>query len=89
MNTFYFNTGVKPENVSNFPYEYHKKVENVIKGTLCIPFDCDAPVDATLMFMCGDKNLPRTENVIVREVFNSSSPSKYAYFRLPEGVKHE
>ena len=26
MNTFYFNTGVNPSNISNFPYEYHKKV---------------------------------------------------------------
>ena len=49
MNTFYFNTGVRPETVHNpsFPYEYHKKVGNVIRGgVLQCPFDCDAPEDA-------------------------------------------
>ena len=82
MNTFYFNTGVRPERVSNFPYEYHREVGNVIRGTLCIPFDCDAPKDAKLLFMCGDDTLPREGDVIVREVFNTSSQSKYAYFRI-------
>jgi len=87
MNTFYFNTGVRPETVHNpsFPYEYHKKVGNVIRGgVLQCPFDCDAPEDAQLMFLCDNPELPesKAENVIVREVFNTSMISKYAYFRI-------
>lgn len=54
MNTFYFNTGVRPHTIHNpeFPYEYHKKVGNVIRnGVFQIPFDCDVPENATLMFL--------------------------------------
>ena len=83
MNTFYFNTGVQTLNISNFPYEYHKEVGNVISsnGVLQCPFDCDAPKDAALMFLCDNPDLPesKAENIIVREVFNSSMASKYAY----------
>ena len=87
MNTFYFNTGVRPETIFNppFAYEYHKNVGNVIRGgTLQCPFDCDAPKDALLLFLCDQKDLPesKSEKVIVREVFNTSMVSKYAYLRL-------
>jgi len=85
MNTFYFNTGVNPNNVINFPYEYHKKVGNVIRGgVLQCPFDCDAPEDASLMFLCDNPNLDESKasNVIVVPVSNTSMVSKYAYFRI-------
>lgn len=84
MNTFYFNTGVIPENVINFPYEYHKKVGNVINRTLLIPFTCDAPANAVFMFACDNPNLPesKSEGVVVKEIFNSNLCSKYAYFNL-------
>ncbi|MDA3779891.1 MAG: hypothetical protein PF487_06685 [Bacteroidales bacterium] len=91
MNRFYFNTGVKPNNsvnskyVSKFPFEYHKKIGNVIRGgVLQCPFDCDAPKNAKLMFLCNNPELDegKAENVIVREVFNTSMSSKYAYLRI-------
>lgn len=86
MNRFYFNTGVRPYNINNFPFEYHKKVGNVISGNgvLLCPFDCDAPENSTLMFLCDNPNLPesKAETVGVFEVFNTSLVSKYAYFRL-------
>jgi hypothetical protein len=68
-----------------FPYEYHKKVGNVIRGgTLQIPFDCDAPEDATFLFACDKSDLPEStaSNVKVCEIFNSNIGSKFAYFRI-------
>lgn len=85
MNKFYFNTGVNPYNVINFPFEYHKKVGDVIKGgTLQCPFECDAPKNSSLMFLCGNPDLAegKAENVKVVEVFNTSLASKYAYMRI-------
>lgn len=85
MNTFYFNTGVNPYNVINFPFEYHKKVGNVIKGgTLQCPFDCDAPENAQLMYLCDNPDLPESKNpnILVVPVFNTSMISKYAYFKV-------
>jgi hypothetical protein len=84
MNKFYFNTGVNPSNVINFPYDYHKEKGDVIRGTLLIPFECDAPADATFMFACDNPNLPEAQNnnIIVREMFNTNMQSKYAYFEL-------
>lgn len=82
---FYFNTGVRPENVTNFPYEYHRKIGNVIRGTLCIAFDCnDVPENASFMNGYDNPNLyDNVPNVIVREVIGGNMVSKYAYFSLP------
>ena len=83
MNTFYFNTGVNPKNVTNFPYEYHKNNGHLIKnGTLQIPFDCKAPKTAQLMWLCDNPNLDesKSKNVKVYPVFNTTMLSKYAYF---------
>jgi len=86
MKTFYFNTGVQTNTISNFPYEYHKKVGDVISdnGVLHCPFDCDAPENASLMFLCDNPDLDESKanNVIVCEVFNTSMVSKYAYLRI-------
>jgi hypothetical protein len=86
MNTFYFNTGVNAYNVTNFPYEYHKKVGNIIRsnGTLVIPMECDAPKNATFMFGCDKPDLPesKSNNVLVTPILNSNMCSKYAYFML-------
>ena len=88
MRVFYFNTGVKPANIFNppFPYEYHKKVGNVIKdGVLQTPFECeDVPEGETFMFACDNPALSESKatNVIVREIHNSNLVSKYAYFRI-------
>jgi hypothetical protein len=83
MKTFYFNTGVRPENVINFPYEYHNKVGNKIHGTLVIPFDCkDVPENAIFQFAC-DNDIPGYEHLLKKEIFNSNLCSKYAYFLLP------
>jgi len=84
MNKFYFNTGVKPQNITSFPYEYHKRVGNVIRGTLLIPFECDAPENATFLYACDNPKLPASDanNIKVCEIFNSNLLSKYAYFRV-------
>ena len=87
MNTFYFNTGVRPSTVHNppFPYKYHeKKGHSIARGVLEIPFDCDAPQDAEFLFGCDNPDLPESKipNVIVREIFNTSLVSKYAYFKV-------
>lgn len=84
MNTFYFNTGVQTRNIPNFPYEYHKKIGDVISsnGVLQRPFDCDAPKNAILKFLCNNPNLDNEKGngVEVFEIFNTSLVSKYAYF---------
>ena len=86
MNTFYFNTGVRPHTIHNpeFPYDYHKKQGHIIRNTLLIPFDCEAPKNATLLFLCDNPNLPNSqqENVLVAPVSNTTMHSKYAYFRI-------
>lgn len=53
-------------------------------GTKQIPFEADAPPKARLMFLCDDPNLSESTlpNVIVKEVFNTSMTSKYAYFNI-------
>lgn len=82
--TFYFNTGVRPESVSNFPYEYHRNVGNIIRGTLLIPFDCDnVPDGSTFAFACDDPSLEPEAGYIVREITGGNIISKYAYFNSP------
>lgn len=84
MKTFYFNTGVRPETVNNpsFPYEYHEKIGNVIRGTLLIPFKCNkVPKGATFAFACDNPDL-NPGQYIVREIIDSPGmASKYAYFK--------
>jgi hypothetical protein len=88
MQTFYFNTGVRPENVQNppFPYEYHKSIGNVIRGSLCIPFQCEnVPKDSEFVCACDNDNLhPGSKTIFVRKIAEGSNLiSKFAYFRLP------
>jgi hypothetical protein len=84
LNRFYFNTGVRPYTITNFPFEYHKRVGNVIRKTLLIPFECNAPENTAFMFACNNPEMPEAKqpNVIVREIFNSNLCSRYAYFRI-------
>lgn len=93
MNTFYFDTGVKPYCENCFGLNgkpiglYGRQVWR--GGTKQIPFDYDAPLNATFLFACDNPDLgeSKLENVIVREIFNSDLLSKYAYFRIkPEEV---
>jgi len=79
MNTFYFNTGVKPYNCNGLT-----KGQVWRNGEKQIPFDCDAPEDAVLMYLCSNPELDAASypNVIVREVFNTTMASKFAYFRI-------
>ena len=79
MNKFYFNTGVKPW--------YSPKLnegEVFINNEKHISFEADAPVNAQLMFLCDNPELPesKSNNVLVKEVFNTTMCSKFAYFRL-------
>jgi hypothetical protein len=81
MRTFYFNTGVRPENCDG--KLWGKQVWR--GGVKQIPYDCEnVPAGAVEMFLCDDPNLPDAEldNVIVRKVHNSDMISDYAYFRL-------
>ena len=79
MNTFYFNTGVRSENSSIL-----MKGQVWKDGVKQIPFDCDVPKNANLMFLCDNPKLDESKlsNVIVVEVFNTAILSKYAYFRI-------
>lgn len=79
MNKFYFNTGVK--------FDHTRKLfaDHVWRnGTMQIPFECEAPENAELLFCCGNPNLPESKlsHVVVCEIHNSSMVSKYAYFRV-------
>jgi len=50
-----------------------------------IPFDCDnVPNNAQFKFACDNPELKESkyENWIVREIFNSTLCSKYAYFQV-------
>jgi hypothetical protein len=82
MQTFYFNTGVRPSQIHNssFPYDYHKSKGNIIRDdVLLLPFIVkDVPEGATFAFGCDDPN--RAGNYIVREVEGGNLLSKYAYF---------
>lgn len=79
MNTFYFNTGVRPENRRKL---YKGQVWR--NGTLQIPFDAEAPAHATLLFACDNADQPESKlpNVIVRPIFNTILLSEYAYFKV-------
>jgi cytochrome c-type biogenesis protein CcmE len=74
--TFYFNTGVTI--VAPSKGQIRKG------GTNQIPFECDdVPDGATFMYACDNPSLKQYgQDVIVREMFNTTIVSKYAYFRL-------
>ena len=80
MKTFYFNTGVEP-------YKHNPPVPvmpgNVVRGTICIPFDCeDVPENSTFLFACDNPEYQKGENIICREMKNTRMISKYAFFRV-------
>lgn len=83
-NTFYFNTGVRPEKIQGFPYQYHEEIGNAIRGTLCIPFECEAPENANFLFACDIPDLPesKNENVKVFKITGGNLLSDYAYFTI-------
>jgi len=81
MKTFYFNTGVQPQNAPIKLMPGH-----VMRGgTMQIPFDCEnIPDGAIFKFACDNKDLRESKypNYIVREIHNSALLSKYAYFQI-------
>lgn len=79
MRTMYFNTGCTPE---NSPVLYKGQVWK--NGTKQIQFDVDAPENATLLFLSDklDNETTLIPGTIVREVFNTSLLSRYAYLRV-------
>ena len=83
-NTYYFNTGVRPEESGATPYG--KQVWR--GGTLQIPFTCGEDVPNGAQFvMASDHILPDSDNLIRREIVNDGPGgllSKYAYFRVYE-----
>lgn len=80
---FYFNTGVRPENVINFPYEYHRKVGNTINGTLLIPFDCEnIPEGATFKFGADNPELA-INGLVCFPIIGGNLLSKFAFFNVP------
>lgn len=82
--TFYFNTGVKPE---NNPHLWGRQVWK--NGTKQIPFTCeDVPENATFKFACDNDELPESKlpNFLVRKILDAGEGgmvSKFAYFQMP------
>ena len=82
MRTFKFNTGVKCADTNRGLSKGEILSTN---GVILIPFSCDIPddLDVTFLFGCDSLNAPYKENnFIVKEIFNSTIISKYAYFRV-------
>lgn len=84
MKTFYFNTGVRRDLHNNPPVPLMKGQIWSMNGVKVIPFDCDAPENAVFKFACDNPNLPEADldGWIVREIYNSTLISKYAYFSV-------
>ncbi len=87
LKTFYFNTGVKIWDNPHIKGGFDSG-----NGTVVIPFDCkDVPDGAKHLYCCDSpdviltSHIPKDSEVIVREIFNSSLLSKYAYFIKPKG----
>jgi hypothetical protein len=79
MDTFYFNTGVKPWNNS-----FLAPGDMLINNERHIPFDCeDVPAGSTFAFCCDNPNLHPEAGYIVRKMYNTTMLSEYAYFRKP------
>ena len=79
MKTFYFDTGVRPEN----RHGVGLCAGQVWRGTLQIPFDCeDVPPSAVFEFAC-DTYPPGMDHLLIREMHNTALLSKYAFFQLP------
>lgn len=86
---FYFNTGVRPERVEAFPYDYHREKGHVIRGTLLIPFDAD-DVPERAEFVCCTSNIEQYKDMfIIAEIRNTSMVSKYAVFKKPINYEAE
>ena len=86
MRTMYFDTGVSQTAVYTHP-PYHPRIfkgQVWRNGTKQIPYDVDAPENATEMFLCDTPDLPESKlpGVIVREVFNTTMSSKYVYLKI-------
>ena len=83
MTTFYFNTGVKPQNVTNWPGLFKGQI--LRDGTIQIPFDCDVPDNAVFQFACNSGDLPegKYNGWLVTDIKQPSGMmSKYAYFTI-------
>lgn len=78
IKTFYFNTGVKPDQNS-----YLLENGAIVKGgCIRIPFDCyNVPDNAIFKFACGYDDLT-ADNLICREIHNSKMIATYAYFSI-------
>ena len=81
MATFYFDTGVRPENTNGL---FGSQVWR--NGTKQIPFECDAPEGSVLVMMCDDPDLPAklAPGVRVFPVRDTEMKSLYAYMRVPK-----
>jgi hypothetical protein len=83
--TSYFDTGVRPELVSNppFNYEYHKQKGNVIRGTLLIPFECEDVPEGAIFEYAGHEGLSSSPDIKAFPIIGGNIQSKFAYFKLP------
>ena len=77
--TFYFDTGVKPYGHTNPPYKL--SAGHVIRGTVQIPFECEAPENAFFKFACD--NPEAGKGLFCAEILSGAMVSKYAFFSLP------
>jgi len=86
LQKFYFNTGVH-RYVHNSPLMKGEEwSSNDIK---VIPFYCEnVPETAEFMYVCDTPELDKdNSSVIVREIYNSTLLSKYAYFKLKDDIR--
>lgn len=81
--TFYFNTGVRAY-AHNPPVPVCKGEILGANGVILIPFECDdVPENAIFKFAC-DHRPPYSDHLLMREIFNSSLVSKFAFFQVFE-----
>ena len=83
MKKFTFNTGVKPFDFTPpAGMAFMKGFEDSGNGVYVIPFYCkDVPDNAIFKYACNN-DIPGSENLLKREIFNSALLSKYAFFEI-------
>jgi hypothetical protein len=85
MKTFYFDTGVRPETVHSppFAWDYHKRIGNVVRDTLLIPFQCEGvPENAIFKFACDFPEADKSGQLLVVPIVGGNMLSKYAFFKV-------
>jgi len=88
LQKFYFDTGVQ-RYMHNPPIPLAEGQEWSSNDVKVIPFYCEnVPETAEFMYVCDTPELDKdNSSVIVREIYNSTLLSKYAYFKLKDDIR--